>query len=76
MDPGRGDDDLAGGRAVDAAQQVEQGRLAAPRLADDGDELGGVDLEVDVAQRREWPGRGRVGLADAPQGHQRFAGMA
>ena len=41
------------GRQRQAGDQVEQGRLAATRVPDEGDELAPVDDEVDVAQRVE-----------------------
>ncbi len=39
-------------RTVDAGDHVHDRRLAAPRRADDGDHLAGVDREVDAAKRR------------------------
>ncbi|GAA4995041.1 hypothetical protein GCM10025734_25460 [Kitasatospora paranensis] len=42
--------DVAGGRPVEAGDQVEQGRLAAARGTEQGDELAGGDVERDVVQ--------------------------
>src|SRR6185312_7141144 len=44
------DADLAGRRLEETAGDVQQGRLAASRGADDADELAVEDLEVDVLQ--------------------------
>ena len=49
------DPDLAGGGAVEAGHQGEQGRLAAARGAEDGDELAGIDRDVDVVEDRQLP---------------------
>ena len=38
----------AGGRTVQAGDEVEEGALAAPRGADEAHELAGRDVEVDV----------------------------
>ena len=42
--------DLAGRRAIEAGEEVEQRRLAAPARAHDRDELAALDREVDAAQ--------------------------
>src|SRR5205807_6332272 len=39
------------GRPQEQAQQIEGGRLAAPRPADDGDEVAGLDGEADAVER-------------------------
>src|SRR6476469_119952 len=43
--------DLPGIGAIEAAQQVEKGRLAASRRAQKGDELSCLEIQVDAAQR-------------------------
>ena len=53
-------DDLAGARDVDLGDQVEQGRLAGARRADDGEEFALPDRERQVADH---PGRGLAALA-------------
>jgi hypothetical protein len=45
-----GDREGAGGRAVEAAQEVEQGGLAGAGLAQEGDALAAGDLEGDAAE--------------------------
>ena len=55
---------VPGRRPVDAADHVQQRRLAAAGFADDGDELAGGDFEVDVFQRVECAGGGFVGFGD------------
>jgi hypothetical protein len=59
---GAGDTHRAAGRAVDAGQQVEQGRLAAAGAADDRHELSRRHLEIHSARGRELPGRSRKDL--------------
>src|SRR6185312_13238146 len=44
---------VARGRPVETAEDVQQGRLAGPGSAHDGDELAGRDTKVDAAQRRD-----------------------
>jgi hypothetical protein len=44
------DQDLSRGRAVEAGHQGEEGRLAAPRGAENGDEVTRPDRQVDVVQ--------------------------
>jgi hypothetical protein len=65
VDGGARDDHLAPTRAVDAADHVQQRRLAAAGLAAHRHELALSDLEVDLPQRRELAGGGRVALGDA-----------
>ena len=48
-----GDGELAACRLVEAADQVQKRRLAAPRRPDEGDEGGGFDLEADLLKRRD-----------------------
>ena len=45
------DVDAAGGRLVEAGDEVEDRRLAAAGGPDEADELAGVDVEVDAGQR-------------------------
>jgi hypothetical protein len=44
------DEDSAGIRREQAGDHVQQRRLAAARMADQGDELTLADMQVDVAQ--------------------------
>ena len=60
------DDDLAGIRAIQAAQEVQQRRFARARGADDRESLAGVDFEVDGAQNFDRPRGITVALVDAP----------
>ena len=53
----------AGGRAVEGAHQMEEGRLARPRGPDDGEELPLVDGEADPPQSLDGRLDG-VGLGD------------
>src|SRR4051794_29106834 len=53
----------AGGRLGDAAEHLEQRRLARPVAADDPEDLARLDLEADVAQR---PVRGRSAVLCRP----------
>src|SRR5258706_738471 len=46
-----GDDRPAGRRRIEAAEDIEQRRLAAPRGADDGDHLSGPDDEIETLKR-------------------------
>ena len=55
LDGGAVDQDLARGRAVEAGHQGEERRLAAPRGAEDGDELAGLDREIDMVEDRQLP---------------------
>jgi hypothetical protein len=61
VDPPPPEVDLAGGRAIEAAEQVQQGRLAAARGPHDADELALGDGQVDAAQRRDRDAVGLVG---------------
>jgi hypothetical protein len=49
------DDDAAVIRLVDAADQVQQRRLAAARRAGERDEVAAADRQRDAAQRRGRP---------------------
>ena len=64
--------DSAGGWAGDAAQQLEERRLAGTVLADDADDVALLDLEVDVAEGPDVVGVAFggtvVGLADLEVG--------
>ena len=46
-----GDEDLAGVGLIDAAQDLHQRRFAGAVLADQADDLSGLDLDRDVLQR-------------------------
>ena len=50
--------DPAAGRAIQAGQQLDQRGLAGAVLADQGQALAGLDVQIDVRQR----GRGGVGV--------------
>ena len=56
------EDDLAGRRPVEAAEDLEQGRLARARRAHQGDELAGLDRERDATQCLDDRRTERVGL--------------
>jgi hypothetical protein len=64
------DDYFSAAGTVDACEQVEQGRLAAARLADNRDELAALDRDVDVGERRERAGCAWVSLTDIAQRDQ------
>ena len=57
--------DRAGGRLVEAGDEVEHRRLAAARGADQADELARADVEVDVVERRDGAAAGAEDLGDA-----------
>ncbi len=61
---------LARRRPGDAGDDVDERRLAAARLADDGHELAGLDLQIDPLERGEGAGRAGVGFDDLAQVHQ------
>ena len=63
MDGGAAHQHLARRRAVDAGDHVDQRRLAAARLADDGHKLARLHLQVDAFERREGTG-GRLERLD------------
>ena len=56
---------VAGGRAVDAGDDVERGRLAGAVGADQADELAVVEREVEVAQRAAGRRTGRSSRSSA-----------
>src|SRR5262249_16690391 len=58
---------LAGARAIDAGDHVDEGRLTAARFANDGDEFACVHLQVHVGQGRERAAWRLIRLADAQQ---------
>ena len=71
----------AGGRALDAADHGEQGRLAGARRADHADRAAGRDLEIDAAQdldrtRRATQGHVHVGELDHRRRYGRADGAA
>ena len=57
--------DPARGRAVEGAQEVEQGRLADPGDPHDGDQVPPLELEVDPLEDAELPLGQGVGLAQS-----------
>src|SRR5665647_271940 len=65
--------DRPGGRLVEAADQVEQGGLAASGSPDQGDELAGTNGETDAVQR-EHPVLTGIPLGDAVKGDCRTDG--
>jgi len=58
------DGDGAGGGGGEAAEDVEEGGFAGAGRADDGDELAGLDGEVDVAESGDLELAGAVGFAE------------
>ena len=66
-----GDRDGAGGRDVEAAEQVQERRLARARRAHDGDQLAEPDVEVDVDERADLRRSGPVHAGQAAGGHER-----
>lgn len=56
--------DVAGGRIGEAAEDVEEGRLARSRRADDGDELARLDRKVHVVERFDLQFAGAIGFAE------------
>ena len=58
------EDDLAGGRPVKPAEELEESRLARPRRAHQGDELALVDLQGDAAQGIDRRGAEAVALGE------------
>jgi hypothetical protein len=73
-------DERAGCGGGEAAEDVEEGGFAGAGGADDGDELAGVDGEVDVAQGFDLEFAGAVGFAEMLSGddglHRRFKSIA
>gem|GEM_PF-6876721 len=66
-------EDLAGGRRVEAAEDVEQRRLAAARGAEQHHQFARVQLEVDAAQRRHLDLAHPVDLGQAARLEHQFA---
>ena len=66
IDPLAADDDLAAGRRVQPADEVEQGGLAGPRRTHEGEELALRDVEVDAVQDLDPLASAPVRLRDAP----------
>src|SRR5262249_30223521 len=58
------DIDLAGGGRIHAADEVEQGRLAAARGAGDRGELAWLDIEADIAEGADLGLGERVNFGD------------
>src|ERR1051326_3564246 len=68
------DEHVAGAGRVEPRNQPEQGRLAAARRSDDGDEFAAGDVERERMQDRERIGPADDGLRDVPQrDHERDA---
>jgi hypothetical protein len=63
--------DGAGAGRIEPAQQVQQGRLAGARGADDGDLLA-ADVDIDIASTSRNTALGE-GLAQAPRRQHRLA---
>src|SRR5690606_26847940 len=61
------DGDMAGGRRVDAGDQVEQRALTAARFAQQTDELAGIELSVQGIQDPALPARLRINLTQSLQ---------
>ncbi|XXY35109.1 hypothetical protein WMF04_30945 [Sorangium sp. So ce260] len=57
----------AGVRPVDAAEQVQEGALAAPRGTADGDQLPGSDVQIERIHRPDLLGTSAVALHQAPR---------
>ena len=60
-------DQLAGGRHVQPAEDVEQGGLAAAGRAEQADEFAGVEFEVHAVQRHHVHLAGVIDLAQLPR---------
>jgi hypothetical protein len=58
------DEQRAGGRRGQAAEDIEERGLARARRANDGDELARLDVEGDVAQGFDLELAGAIGLAE------------
>ena len=66
---------LAARRDVESAQDVQQGRLAAARGPQEHDELRGVDVEIDPAQRVHLDLAEPVHLREAARDQHRRSGL-
>ena len=56
--------DASGGRALEAGDQPEQGRLATPARPGHGEAAAGLDLDADAVDRPDDPGARRVVLRE------------
>ncbi len=63
------DDDVSGGRLFETRHHAQNGRLAAARRAEEGDEFPGFDVEIEILNHR----RRAEGLADALDAEERIA---
>ena len=63
---------LAGGRRIERAEEMQQGRLARARATHDGHALGAMDLEVDAVEHRHRL-RSLVGFSQRAAGDDRLA---
>ena len=57
-----GHGDAAGGRGVEAADEVHKGRFSAAARAGDSDKLAGIDAEAHAIERGDRVGSGAVNL--------------
>ena len=71
------EDDLAGRRLVEPAEQLEERGLARARRAHQGDELAGLDRQRDAAQGLDAGSAERVGLGQrrGPRGWSAWAAV-
>jgi hypothetical protein len=69
-------DHRAAARRIEAAEDVQQGRLAGAGSADDGDPFAAADGEVDVVQHLHRIVAFAEGLADAAAGQDRRTGRS
>src|SRR3546814_4461088 len=65
--------ELPGGRDVEAAEDVHRRRFAGSGRAHDGSEIAALDIEVDALQRLESSRTAAVGLGDPAKGDQGIA---
>src|SRR6185312_5998144 len=61
--------DGAGGRLLEARENLDEGGLAGPVLADDGVDLAGTDVEIDAEQHRDVAERLRNPVCGQDRGH-------
>src|SRR5437870_5460446 len=66
----------SGGRGVEAADQIHQGRFAGARRSDDGHHLAAVNFEIDPFQRLDLDLAGVVGLANVAHADDGAVGAA
>ena len=62
------DDDRAGGRLLEAGDHAQHRRLAAARRSEEGDELAGADIEVEILHDRGRCRRTFADVLDAEEG--------